>query len=48
MQVYVSYVYSKLQWNWPVHYADLGFQLKFKMAAPKTKSHFTILHCINT
>ena len=37
MQVYVSYVYTNLQWNWPVHYADLGFQLmplKFKMAAP--------------
>jgi len=37
MQVYISYVYTMLQWIWPVHYADLGFQLmllQFKMAVP--------------
>ena len=36
MQVYVSYAYTKLQWIYPVRYADLGFQLMplhFKMAA---------------
>ena len=36
MQVYVSYVHTKLQWIYPVSYADLGFQLmplQCKMAA---------------
>ena len=36
-RLYVSYVYTTLQWIWPVHYADLGFQLmplQLKMAVP--------------
>ena len=36
MRVYVSYIYKKVQWIYPVLYADLGLQLmplQFKMAA---------------
>ena len=36
MQVCLSYVHTKIQWIWPAHYQDVGFQLipfKFKMAA---------------